>query len=67
MRDTGGMPPNHKESQWYSTPAGARKRKPFTITMSEEAKERLDKMAKARGVSRSQVLEALVMATPIRG
>jgi hypothetical protein len=68
MSDTGGMsPPNPKESQWYSTPAEARKRKPFTITMSEEAKERLDKMAKARGVSRSQVLEALVMASPIRG
>lgn len=59
-------PPNPKDSQWYSTPAEARKRKPFTITMSEEAKERLEKQAKARKCSRSQVVEALVMAAPIR-
>lgn len=67
MSDTRGMPPpNQKDSPWYSTPAGARKRKPFTITMSEEAKERLEKQAKARKCSRSQVVEALVMAAPIR-
>lgn len=67
MSDNRGMtPPNPKDSQWYSTPAGARKRKPFTITLSDEAKARLEKQARARGVSRSQVLEALVMAAPIR-
>ena len=67
MSDNRGMaPPNPKDSQWYSTPKAARKRKPFTITMSEEAQARLEKQAKARGLSRSQVLEALVMASPIR-
>lgn len=59
-------PPNPKDSLWYSTPSTARKRKPFTITLTEEARERLEKQAKARGISRSQVLEALVMAAPIR-
>ena len=67
MKDNRGMtPPNAKDSPWYSTPASARKRKPFTITLSEEAKERLEKQAKARGIPRSQVLEELVMAAPIR-
>jgi len=59
--------PNPKESPWYSTPVSARKRKPIGITLSDEAQVRLEKMAKARKVSRSQVVEALVMAAPIRG
>lgn len=67
MSDTRGMaPPNQKDSPWYSTPKNARKRKPLGITLSDEAQERLEKQAKARQCSRSQVVEALVMAAPIR-
>lgn len=67
MSDNRGMtPPNPKDSQWYSTPANARKRKPFTITLSDEAQERLEKQAKARGLSRSKAIEAMIMAAPIR-
>ena len=67
MSDNRGMAAERqKDTQWYSTPKAARKRKPIGITLSDEAQERLEKQAKARGVSRSQVIEALVMAAPIR-
>jgi metal-responsive CopG/Arc/MetJ family transcriptional regulator len=36
------------------------------VSLPEEALERLDKMAAARGVPRSQVVEALIMSAPIR-
>lgn len=55
-----------RETKWYSTPRAARKRKPIGITLSDEAQERLEKQAKARGISRSQVVEELVLAAPIR-
>ena len=67
MSDTGRMPSNPKESQWYSTPKAARQRKPIGITLSDEARDRLDRMSKARKVSRSQVVEDLIMETNIRG
>jgi metal-responsive CopG/Arc/MetJ family transcriptional regulator len=57
---------NAKESEWYSTPNAARNRKRFEMTLPEAALERLDKMADARGVSRSAVVESLIMAAPIR-
>lgn len=67
MSDTRGMAAERqKDTKWYATPAEARKRKPFTITFTDEAKGRLDKMAAARGISRSQVLESLVLEAPIR-
>lgn len=66
MSDNRGMAERQKDDPWYSTPAKARKRKPFTITMSDEAQARLDKQAAARKTSRSKVLEAFVMAAPIR-
>ena len=66
MSDTSRMPSNPKDSPWYSTPLDARKRKPIGITLSPEALDRLERMAKARKVSRSQVVEDLVMSTHIR-
>ena len=55
-----------KDSRWYSTPAAARKRKPLGLTLPAEVLERLERMASACGVSRSQAIEMLVMTTPIR-
>lgn len=67
MSDTRGMAAERqKETKWYSTPTADRKRKPIGITLSDEARERLEKQAKARGLSRSQVIEAFVLAAPIR-
>ncbi len=67
MNDNRGMAAERqKETKWYSTPTADRKRKPIGITLSDEARERLEKQAKARGVSRSQVVEELVLAAPIR-
>jgi hypothetical protein len=66
MSDTAGMPANPKDSPWYSTPVGARKRKPIGVTLSPEAHDRLERMAKARKLSRSAVIEELVMSTHIR-
>lgn len=60
------MSGNPKESPWYSTPARDRKRPPIGLTLSPEALDRLERMAKARGLSRSQVVEQLVNAAPIR-
>ena len=60
------MTGNPVDSPWYATPRALRKRKPLTITLSDEAHERLDRMAKARAVPRSQVLEDLLMAASIR-
>lgn len=57
---------NAKDSEWYSTPRTARKRKGIEVTLSDDALGRLEKMAKARGVSRSQVIDELVMSAPIR-
>jgi hypothetical protein len=67
MSDTPRMPSNPKESKWYSTPKEDRSRKPIGVTLSDEARDRLDRMAKARKLSRSQVIEDLIMATHIRG
>jgi hypothetical protein len=60
------MAGNPKDSQWYSTPREKRARKGIEVTLPDEALNRLERMAKARKVSRSQVVEALIMAAPIR-
>lgn len=57
---------NAKDSEWFSTPNAARNRKRFEVTLPEDALARLDKIADARGVSRSVVVETLIMAAPIR-
>jgi ribosomal protein L20 len=58
---------NAKDTVWASTSNALRKRKRFEVTLPEEALARLEKQADERGVSRSQVIEALIMAAPIRG
>ena len=66
MSATPRMPSNPKESKWYSTPKAARQRKPIGITLSDEARDRLDRMAKARKLSRSEIIEEMIMTTHIR-
>lgn len=55
------VPGNPKDSKWRSTPQDARNRKIVAITLSDEARERLKALAKARGTHMSTVVEALIM------
>lgn len=52
--------PAPKTSPWESTPQGKRKRKKVQITLSDEARAKLDRLAKAPGM-RSAVVEGLIM------
>ena len=56
-----------KDSAWYSTPADRRNRKPIGLTLSAKALARLERQARARGLSRSEVVELLVMEASVRG
>ncbi|MEJ7728246.1 MAG: ribbon-helix-helix domain-containing protein [Polyangiaceae bacterium] len=60
------MPGNPKDSEWYSTPRAARKRRGIELTLPPECIERLDRLAKAAGKSRSEVVEALIRSTKKR-
>ena len=60
------MSAKQKGTEWFSTPEDRRRRKSIELTLSEEARERLDKMARARKASRSAVVDELVMEAPIR-
>ena len=60
------MAGNPKDSKWRSTPQAARKRKMAAFTLSDEAKARLVKLADKHGVSQSEMVEALIMASPLR-
>ena len=62
----GRMTGNPKGSDWYSTPRTERKRKGMQLTLSDEAVERLEKLAERRKTSKSKVVEELVMAAPLR-
>ncbi len=52
-----GNPPG---SKWRATPEKARGRKHINITLSDVAQRKLEALAKARGVSRSKVVEELI-------
>lgn len=50
---------NPVDSEWYSTPRGKRKRRGVELTISPEARKKLDKLAK--GSTMSAVVEELIM------
>jgi hypothetical protein len=56
------MPGNPKTSKWYATPRSARKRKKLEITLSDEARARLEILAEKRGLTLSATVEALILA-----
>lgn len=60
------MAKNAPDSPWHVTPNEKRHRKNVMLTLPEDVLERLTKQADARGLSRSKVVEALIMAAPIR-
>ncbi len=53
------MTGNPKQSKWYATPRTARKRKKLEITLSDEARAKLDRMA-GKG-QKSAVIERLIL------
>lgn len=53
---------NPKDSPWRSTPRAARKRKGVELMLSDEARIRLDQMAFERGVSRSALVEEMILS-----
>ncbi len=55
------MPGNPKDSEWYATSQENRARKLVSFTLSDEARERLERLAKKRKASKSSVVEALIM------
>jgi hypothetical protein len=58
------MTSNPTDSEWYSTPRDKRKRKGVELTLSAEARKRLDSLAK--GTTMSAVVEALIMKAKAR-
>jgi hypothetical protein len=54
------MSSNPKTSPWYSTPKSKRHRKGIEVTISDEAREKLDRLAAQYG-SRSAAVEALIL------
>ncbi len=55
--------PSPKSSPWYSTSQSDRKKKKVQITLSEEARAKLERLVKAKGGPgmRSKVVEDLIM------
>lgn len=51
--------PNDPDSEWYSTPRVKRKRKGVEITLSPEARKKLNALAK--GTTMSAIVEAMIM------
>src|SRR5678816_486476 len=50
-----------KDDPWYSTPRAMRKRRGIEITLSDDARARLEWLAAERGVALSRVVEDLIM------
>lgn len=53
------MPSNPKESKWRAPSQEARKRKLVTVTLSDEARAKLARLAKYE--SKSEVVERLIV------
>ena len=51
-----------KDNKWYVTPNAARKRKKIQVTLSDEAREKLERLSK--GGFQSHVVECLILDAP---
>lgn len=56
------MAGNPKGSKWYATPRAERTRKKLEITLSDEARAKLEELAKSRELSLGKTVEALILA-----
>jgi predicted transcriptional regulator len=55
------MARNPKGSKWYATTQADRTRKLVSVTLSDEAREKLEALAAARNTHKSVVVETLIM------
>ncbi len=55
------MTGNPKTSKWYAVPRAERKKKKLEITLSDEARAKLEAMAARRKISRSMVIQLLIL------
>lgn len=54
--------PSPKDSKWYATPVALRKRKPVTVTLGDEAREKLHRLVAAHPErTQSAVVEDLIL------
>lgn len=60
------VPGNPKDSKWRITSQAARTRKLVSLTLSDEARERLAKLAEKHEMSKSELVETLIMEAPLR-
>lgn len=61
------MPSNPKDSEWYATSQERRARKVVSVTLSDEARERLDELCAESSKPRSVVVEGLILNAPKKG
>lgn len=51
------------KSPWYATLQAKRIRKLVTVTLSDDARDRLAELAESRNKTKSEVVEALILGT----
>lgn len=54
---------NKPGSKWWGTPRELRVRKPLTVTITDEAREKLERLS-GEGGSKSAVVERLIIEAP---
>jgi hypothetical protein len=55
------MTGNPKDSEWYVTLQEKRKRKLVSLTLSDEARAKLEALAEGRKAKKSEVVEDLIL------
>ena len=55
---------NPKDSEWRSTPREKRHRGELSVTISKEAREKLERAVTATGAARSAIVERLLLEMP---
>lgn len=53
--------PVHKDSKWFATPQVSRKRKHVTFTLSDEARECIQKLVQEIKLPASAIVEGIIL------
>ena len=57
---------NPKDSEWYATRQAQRRRKLVSLTLSDEARQKLEDLSEAAGENNSRIVERLILAAWLR-